>query len=204
MSLSSTIKSNPAFKKIAHWMLIPPGQFKPRLWIRLVVNPFKHKRGKGSIIRNRTRLDVFPFNHFDLGEKSIIEDFSTINNGVGDVFIGDRTIIGMGNVIIGPVTIGNDVMFAQNITVSGLNHGYQDVTMPPSEQKVETAQIFIGDSVWIGANSVITAGVTLGKHVVIGGGSVVTKSVPDYSVAVGNPAKVVKQYNFETKTWDRV
>jgi len=148
-------------------------------------------------------LDVFPYNHFDLGERSVIEDFSTINNGVGDVFIGDRTIVGMGNVVIGPVKIGNDVMFAQNVAVSGLNHGYQDVTTPPSVQKVETAQITIGDNVWIGANSVITAGVTLGKHVIIGGGSVVTKSIPDYSVAVGNPAKVVKKYNFETNNWER-
>ncbi|RKR85485.1 acetyltransferase-like isoleucine patch superfamily enzyme [Mucilaginibacter gracilis] len=204
MSLSSQIKSNPAFKKIAHWLMVPTGQFRPRLWIRLFVNPFKHNRGKGSIVRRRTRMDVFPYNRFDLGERSVIEDFATINNGVGDVLIGDRTIVGMGNVVIGPVIIGNDVMFAQNVAVSGLNHGYQDITMSPSVQKVETALITIGDNVWIGANSVITAGVTLGKHVIIGGGSVVTKSIPDYSVAVGNPAKVVKRYNFETNTWERV
>jgi len=204
MSLSEKIKSNPTLKKIAHWLMIPPGQYRPRLWVKMVINPFKHKRGKNSVIRRRTRLDVFPYNHFDMGERSVIEDFSTINNGVGDVFIGDRSIIGMGNVVIGPVRIGNDVMFAQNVAVSGLNHGYKDITMSPSVQKVETAQITIGDNVWIGANSVITAGVTLGKHVIIGGGSVVTKSIPDYSVAVGNPAKVVKKYNFETNTWERI
>lgn len=204
MSLSDTIKSNPTFKKIAHWLMVPPGQHKPRLWVKMIINPFKHKRGKKSIIRRRTRLDVFPYNHFDLGERSVIEDFSTINNGVGDVFIGDRTIVGIGNVIIGPVSIGNDVMFAQNVAVSGLNHGYQDISMSPSLQKVETAQITIGDNVWIGANCVITAGVILGKHVIIGGGSVVTKSIPAYSVAVGNPAKVVKKYNFETNNWERV
>lgn len=185
-------------------MMIPSGQHKPRLWVKLLVNPFKHKRGKKSIIRCRTRTDVFPYNRFELGEGSVIEDFSTINNGVGHVLIGNRTIIGIGNVIIGPVTIGNNVMFAQNIVVSGLNHGYEDVSLPPSIQKENTAQITIGDDVWIGANSVITAGVTLGKHVVIGGGSVVTKSIPDYSVAVGNPAKVIKKYNFETERWEKV
>ncbi|EHQ25711.1 acyltransferase [Mucilaginibacter paludis] len=204
MSVTEKIKSNPLFKKIALWLLIPPGQHKPRLWVKMFINPFKHKRGKKSLIRHRTRLDVFPYNRFELGEKSVIEDFSTINNGVGDVLIGDRTIIGISNVIIGPVTIGNDVMFAQNIIVSGLNHGYEDVTLPPSIQKVNTSPIIIGDNVWIGGNSVITAGVTLGKHVVIGGGSVVTKNIPDYSVAVGNPAKVVKKYNFSSNTWDRV
>ena len=133
-----------------------------------------------------------------------MEDFATINNGVGDVIIGDRTIIGIGNVVIGPVKIGNDVMFAQNIVVSGLNHGYEDVTLPPSVQKVSTGQIDIGDNVWIGANAVITAGVTIGKHAIIGGGSVVTKNIPDYSVAVGNPAKVIKKYNFELQTWQKV
>src|SRR5476651_2010209 len=178
-------------------MMIPTGQHKPRLWVKLLINPFKHKKGKGAIVRLRTRTDVFPYNKFELGERSVIEDFSTINNGVGDVIIGDRTIVGIGNVIIGPVKIGNDVMFAQNIVASGLNHGYEDVSLPPSVQKVSTAQITIGDNVWIGANAVITAGVTIGKHAVVGGGSVVTKDIPDYSVAVGNPAKVIKKYNFE-------
>ncbi len=203
MSIVSKIKSDPALKKLALWMMIPSGQHKPRLWVKWMVNPFKHKKGKGSIIRNRTRTDVFPYNKFELGERSVIEDFSTINNGVGDVIIGDRTIIGIGNVIIGPVSIGNDVMFAQNIVVSGLNHGYEDVSLPPSVQKETTAQITIGDNVWIGANAVVTAGVNIGKHVVIGGGSVVTKNIPDYSVAVGNPAKVIKKYNFETERWEK-
>ncbi len=185
-------------------MMIPPGQHKPRLWVKLCINPFKHKRGKKSVIRSRTRLDVFPYNRFELGESSVIEDFSTINNGVGDVLIGDRTIIGIGNVIIGPVKIGNDVMFAQNIVTSGLNHGYEDINVPPSVQKVNTSQITIGDSVWIGANCTLTAGITIGKHVVIGGGSVVTKNIPDYSVAVGNPAKVIKKFNFESNVWEKV
>jgi acetyltransferase-like isoleucine patch superfamily enzyme len=205
MSIVSKIKSNPSLKKLALWMMIPAGQHKPRLWIKLLVNPFKHKKGKHSIIRyRRTRMDVFPYNKFELGESSVIEDFSTINNGVGDVIIGDRTIIGISNVIIGPVKIGNDVMFAQNIVASGLNHGYEDVSLPPSKQKETTAQIIIGDDVWIGANSIITAGVTIGKHAIIGGGSVVTKNIPDYSVAVGNPAKVIKKYNFESQQWEKV
>ena len=204
MGLAEQIKSRPAFKKLAMWMMIPPGEHKPRLWVKLLINPFKHKRGKKSLIRRRTRIDVFPYNKFELGENSVVEDFATVNNGVGDVIIGDRTIIGIGNVIIGPVKIGNDVMFAQNIVVSGLNHGYEDVSLPPSVQKVNTAQITVNDNVWIGANSIITAGVSIGKHALIGGGSVVTKNIPEYTVAVGNPAKVVKKYNFELNTWERV
>jgi acetyltransferase-like isoleucine patch superfamily enzyme len=204
MLLLSAVKSNPKLKKFAHWLLIPHGQARPRLWVRLFVNPFIHKKGKGTIIRFNTRMDVFPFNNFKIGSKSIIEDFSTINNGVGDVSIGNNTGIGLSNVIIGPVKIGDYVMLAQNIVISGLNHGFEDVTMPPRVQKVVTKQIIIEDNVWIGANSVVTAGVTIGKQAVIGAGSVVTKNIPGYCVAVGNPARVIKKYNFETGSWQKV
>jgi acetyltransferase-like isoleucine patch superfamily enzyme len=204
MSLLSKIKNNPKLKKLALLALMPKHDFRPRLWVRLLLNPFKHKRGKHSIVRYNTRLDVFPFNQFSLGNHSIIEDFSTINNGVGHVLIGNDTIIGLGNVIIGPVTIGNNVMFAQNIVVSGLNHGYEDINIPPSKQDVSCKQIIIDDEVWIGANSTITAGVTIGKHSVIGAGSVVTKNIPPFSVAVGNPAKIIKQYNEKAQIWERV
>lgn len=201
-SIMSILKSNSVLKKAALWMLIPKNQYKPRLWVKLILNPFKHKKGKGSIIQRRTRMDIFPYNNFELGNSSMIEDFSTLNNGVGDIVIGDKSIIGIGCTLIGPLTIGDDVMLAQNIVVSALNHGYQDISLSPSQQKVICKPIVISDRVWIGANSVITAGVTLGKHCIIGAGSVVTKDVPEYSIAVGNPAKIIKQYSFQTKTWE--
>lgn len=204
MSLISAIKSNPKLKKFVHWMIIPRGQSRPRLWMRLFVNPFIYKKGKNVTIRFNTRMDIFPFNKFGIGSNSIIEDFATINNGVGDVSIGNNCGIGLSNVIIGPVKMGNYVMLAQNVVVSGLNHGYEDVTMPPRMQKVVTKQITIEDNVWIGANCVITAGVTIGKHAIIGAGSVVTKDIPQFSVAVGNPARVIKKYNFETNSWGKI
>lgn len=204
MSLASKIKSSPALKKFALRLLIPAHEHKPRLWVKWFLNPFKHKKGKHSIIRRRTRMDVFPFNDFQLGDYSVIEDFATVNNGVGDVLIGKQTIIGISNVIIGPVTIGNDVMLAQNIVVSGLNHGYEDINIPPAKQPVKTSAITISDKVWIGANCVITAGVHIGEHSIIGAGSVVTKSIPPFSVAVGNPARVIKKYNFDTNSWEKV
>ena len=186
------------------FLLVPKNQARPRLWVKLFVNPLKHKKGKHSTIRWRTRIDVFPWNKFILGNDSTIEDYSTINNGVGAVIIGDRTRIGMSNVIIGPVTIGNDIMFAQNIVLSGLNHGYEDIDIPPTKQKTTMAEIVVEDEVWIGANAVVVAGVRIGKHSVIAAGSVVTKNVPPYSIVGGNPAKLLKQYNQETKTWERI
>lgn len=204
MSLLSTIKSNPKLKKIVHWLIIPHGQAKPRLWVKWFLNPFIHKKGKHVIIRYKSRMDLFPFRKFSIGSNSIIEDFATINNGVGDVIIGHNCGIGLSNVIIGPVTMGNYVMLAQNIVISGLNHGYEDISLPPRLQKVTTKQITISDDVWIGANCVVTAGVTIGKHAIVGAGSVVTKDIPEFCVAVGNPAKVIKKYNFETGSWQKV
>ena len=204
MGLKEAVKNNPSLKKFIHWTLIPHGQAKPRAWVKLLVNPFYHNKNPGSIIRRRTRLDVFPFNRFELGEKAVIEDFCTINNGVGDVIIGDLATIGMSNVIIGPVTIGKEVIIAQNVVISGLNHNYEDVSRSVLSQGVRTAPIIIEDDCWIGANVVITAGTTIGKHCVIAAGAVVTKNVPAFSIAAGNPARVIKKYDQAEKAWVKV
>lgn len=204
MRFAEYIKDKPKLKKLLLWFMIPSNQHRPRTWVRWCVNPFVHKKGKGATIRRRIRKDVFPHHAFDLGKGSLIEDFVTINNGVGDVIIGQRTIIGIGSVIIGPISIGNDVMLAQHVVLSGLNHGYDDVKLPPSKQAVSREQICVEDGVWIGANSVVTAGVTIGQHAVIGAGSVVTRSIPSFSVAVGNPARVVKVFNSENEKWESV
>lgn len=201
--IDEVIKRSRGLKKWVHALLVVAGEARPRWWVRMLVNPFYHNKGRGAVIRRRTRIDVFPFKRFDLGAQSVIEDFSTVNNGVGDVVIGRRVLIGMGNVIIGPVTIGNDVILAQHVVMSGLNHGYEDVTVPVRDQKVRTAPIDIGKDCWIGANVVITAGVSVGQHSVIAAGSVVTKNIPSFAVAAGNPARVIKQYDHDRKVWLR-
>lgn len=204
MGIKEKIKSNRRLKRIAIFLLFPRNQARPRLWVKWFINPFKHHKGKRSLIRRRTRIDVLPTRYFSLGDDSTIEDFATINNGVGDVYIGDRTRIGLGCTVIGPVRIGNDVRLAQNIVMSGLNHNYEDITVPISDQGVSTSPIDVADEVWIGANVFIAAGVTIGKHSIVAGGSVVTKDVPAYSIVGGNPAKIIKKYNAELGIWERV
>ena len=202
MSFSEKIKSDPKLKKLASWALMPRNQARPRWWVRVFLTPIIHHKGKRSLIRKRTRIDILPWNKFYVGDDSTIEDFTTINNGVGDIIIGDRTRIGLGCTLIGPVTVGNDVRLAQNVVMSGLNHKYTDVSLPISDQGVTTNTITIKDETWIGANCVILPGVTIGKHCVIAAGSIVRRNVPDYSVAAGNPSKVMKKYNKETKAWE--
>lgn len=204
MSIKEKIKSDERLKKIAFWMLMPSHDPRPRWWLRNFVNPFKHKKGKGTKIRRFARLDTFPYNEFVIGERSLVEDYTIINNAVGDVIIGSEVVVGMGTVLIGPLQIGNDVILAQHIVISGLNHGFTEMSLPFSKQKVECKKITIENNVWIGANCVVTSGVTISKNSIIGAGSVVTKDIPPYSIAVGNPAKVVKRYNIDEKKWEPV
>ncbi|GAB3342693.1 acyltransferase [Larkinella ripae] len=188
-------------KSLIHWMLIPRHEARPRRWVSWLVNPFIHKRHRTSMVRSSVRLDVLPFNPFELGAHSVIEAFGVVNNGVGPVRIGERCTVGIGSVVIGPVTIGNDVIIAQHVVLSGLNHSYEDVSRSIREQPVVTQPIVIEDECWIGANVVITAGVTVGRHSVVAGGSVVTRNVPPYSVVGGNPARLLKHYDPNEKAW---
>lgn len=200
-TLKASINSSPALKKFIAWTIQPTFRPRPRKWIKWLINPWIHKTGKGSHICSSVRLDVFPFNHFSLGKNSTIEDFSCINNGMGDVVIGEKSRIGLSNTVIGPVEIGNNINMAQNIVISGLNHGYEDINIPIREQKCSTRKVTIKDGTWIGANVVIVAGVTVGKNSVIAAGAVVTKDVPNFTIVGGNPAKVLKQYDKKINQW---
>lgn len=200
--LKQKAQSNPLLKKWLHRFIMHPVKTRPNWWIRLFAFVYI-KRGKGSVIYRSVRKDLPPFNRFSLGCYSVVEDFSCLNNAVGDLIIGDHTRIGLNNTIIGPVSIGNHVNLAQNVTVSGLNHVFSEVDRRIDEQGVSTRPIRIEDDVWIGANSVILPGVTIGKHVIVAAGSIVTKNIPDYSVYGGNPARCIKSYDFNQAKWIR-
>ncbi len=201
--IQNYLESRPKMKKFLLWLLISSQGSRPRLWVRLTLNRFFHQRGEKSLVKCRARLDTLPFNKFILGHYSVIESYTVVNNGVGDVVIGNNTFIGISNIIIGPVEIGNNVMTAQHVVLSGLNHQYEDITQPIRNQPVTTAKIVIEDDCWIGANAVITAGVRVGKHSVVAGGSVVTRDVPPFSVVGGNPARILKTYNTHTQKWEK-
>lgn len=204
MSLKEKIKSNAALKSLTMWLMQSPNDYRPRWWIRTFVNPIVHKISRKSIIRWSSRLDTFPYNRFNLGARSILESHSLVSNAVGDVIIGEKVLVGIGSKIIGPVQFGNNILIAQNVLMSALNHNYEDVTEPIVEQGFTVKTIIIEDGAWIGAGSIITAGVTIGKNAIVGAGSVVTKDVAPFTVVVGNPAKAIKEYDFKTQTWVKI
>ena len=195
MKIKEKIEKMPKVKKLAIKILSSSKRPKPRFITRCFINPFFHKKGKGSIIfRKNSRLDLFPWYRFDIGHNSIIEEQCIINNGAGDVLIGDNTLIGIGCIITGPVKIGSGILFGQRVFVSGFNHGYKDIHTPLNEQALDKRETEIGDDTFIGTNVSIVPGVHIGKRCQIGAGSVVTKDIPDYCVAAGNPARIIRKY----------
>jgi len=121
------------------------------------------------------------------------------------IVIGDRCLIGRDSGIVGhlEITIGDDVWTGHRVYITDQNHGYDDIERPISAQTQSEKPVRIGDGSWIGTGSVILPGANIGRHCTIGANSVVTGSIPDYSVAVGAPARVIKRY-VEGSGWESV
>ena len=190
--LRTQMKGSPKMKKLLDYLIMNQRDARPRWYIRLLAPLYQH-RGRGSKIYGSVRMDTPPYRKFSLGKHSVVESFSCINNAVGDVVIGDYTRIGIHNTIIGPVTIGSHVNLAQGITVTALNHNFENTNERIDLQGVTTKQVIINDDVWIGANAVILPGVTIGRHAVVAAGAVVTTDVPENTVVGGVPAKIIKR-----------
>ena len=190
-AIREMMKSNGRIKRMVDFLIMNQRLTRPRWYVRLLAPLYQH-RAFSAKIYGSVRMDTPPYRRFSIGKHSVVESFSCINNAVGDVVIGDYTRIGLHCTVIGPVTIGNHVNLAQGITVSALNHNFEDTRLRIDEQGVNTSEIIIDDDVWIGANAVITAGVHIGRHSVVAAGAVVTKDVPEYSVVGGVPAKVIR------------
>lgn len=109
-----------------------------------------------------------------------------------DITIGDHSGIGIGCRVAGPLSIGDDVMMAPNVTIVTQNHETSDLSVPMRLQTAPKHKVTIGNDVWIGANVIILPGITVGNGCIIAGGAVVTKDVPDYAVVGGNPARIIK------------
>jgi acetyltransferase-like isoleucine patch superfamily enzyme len=134
--------------------------------------------GAQSWIMNGCRLHVF--------------NFREIANG--GIRIGRRTFIGEGTVMRGQggIRIGDDVLFGPGVQVLAVDHVFNDSLRPIMDQGITAVGITVEDNCWVGAGATLLDGVTIGRGSCIGAGAVVTKSIPPQSLAVGVPAKVIR------------
>jgi len=109
-----------------------------------------------------------------------------------DISIGNNSGLGINCRVAGPLSIGDDVMMAPNVSIYTQNHETENIYRPMRLQTAPKKKVTIGNDVWIGANAIILPGVTVGNGVIIAAGAVVTKDVPDFAVVGGNPAKIIK------------
>lgn len=125
----------------------------------------------------------------------------------GRIIIGDNTAIEQ-NVHITSISdsliIGENSTILANSFITNLDHEYTDINKSVLDQGVIPKKTVIGEGCFIGYAAAIQAGTILGKHCVVGAHSVVRGEYSDYSVIVGNPARVIKKYNVETNNWERV
>lgn len=125
--------------------------------------------------------------------------------GEGTIEIGDNTAIEQ-NVHItsgGELHIGSDVTILGNVCITNIDHMYDDIEKSILDQDYVVSKTNIGDGCFLGYGSIIQAGTTLGKHCVVGANAVVRGTFPDYSVIVGVPGKVIKQYDIINKKWKK-
>ncbi len=142
--------------------------------------------GENTFLMHHAELHVYNFRDLPhagikIGKQCIIGEFSIIR-GQGGVIIGDS------------------VLFAPLVQVLAVQHRYGDTSRPVMEQGLSAKGIEIGDGAWLGSACIVLDGVRIGKGAIIGAGAVVTKDVPDHCIAVGSPAKVVR--NLEEQPLD--
>jgi len=204
---SSAIMSIGAIEKMLH----TGSRIRTRLFTLLLSSQFK-EMGAGARISPPFRF--YGLNQMSLGECAMINRdcwIQTIPGGErgneAKLVIRSHADIGMGASISAAhkVIIGEYALLARNVYISDHAHAFGNIEMPIVYQGINgIAPVVIGKHTWLGQNVVVLPGVTIGERCVIGANSVVKSSIPDFSVAVGAPARVVKRYNRGTGAWERV
>jgi acetyltransferase-like isoleucine patch superfamily enzyme len=183
------------WERLGRWAAITPKSKRAR--------PFRGF-GESSVICFPPAA-LFGERYITVGAGTIIGPYSTLSAGVspehelGDVEvvrIGDRCLIGKGSGIVAHerVVIGDDVFTGHHVYITDANHGYEDVTTPPGQQFAASRPVTVRDGAWLGHGAIVLPGAVVGRHAIVAAGAVVTGELPDFCVAVGNPAHVIRRF----------
>ena len=167
--------------------------------------------GKGVIVEPPFKYKNLQ--HIALGKDVMIKHYCWISaiasqeeTSTPKIIIKAHTQIGMGATIsaVRQIVLEEYVLLARNVYISDHGHSFEDLETPIMFQGLrDISPVTIGEHTWIGQNSCIMPGVRIGKHCVVGANSVVTRDLPDYCVAVGSPARVIRQYDARTRRWEK-
>lgn len=142
----------------------------------------------GMWLRNTCVKHIFK----SIGNDVTVHCDVSFGSGV-DVVIGDYSSLNTGCSISNDTIIGSDVMMGPHVLVLSGSHNFERLDIPMREQGAPPRRaVTIGNDVWIGARAILLPGVNIGSHSIIGAGSVVTRSVPDWAIVGGNPAKLIR------------
>lgn len=158
--------------------------------------------GKGVIIRsfwgvNRKNapIRVVTIGHNSIGSGTVIQGTGRLSIGK-NTFFGEYCIVGCN----AEITIGQDVMIAQAVTIRDTDHAFERTDIPMNQQGITTAPILIGDDVWIGHGAAVLKGVTIGNGAIIAAGAVVNRDVAPYDIVGGVPARVIGNRKSNTES----
>lgn len=173
---------------------------------------YKHKLGMfhwTSFIGSPLRIDggknIFIGKKVSIKYKTWIASTPITGGDKSQLVFEDGCVIGHFNHIYATksIILRKNVLTADKVYISDNLHGYEDIETPIKDQPVvQNGTVEIGEGSWLGEN-VCVIGANIGKHCVIGANSVVTKDIPDYCVAVGSPARVIKKYDFNEDKWKK-
>ncbi len=158
--------------------------------------------GKGVEIQATPELSTM-----EIGRWVHIGDKNTIRCHEGSLRFGDKVVLGRDNVINTylDIEIGDSVLMADWVYVCDFDHKMDDITVPIKDQGILKGPVRIGPDTWIATKVTILRNTTIGRGCVLGSHAVVKGDIPDYAIAVGAPAKVVKnrQLAWETSAAER-
>lgn len=180
------------------------------LYAKLRLLFLKKKIGPGSFV-DKT-VHVTGWEHIRIGSNTLVGEYSWLNvngriKGEDHIIIGDNCYIGGRSILSSArkLTIRDFLMTGHDCKFLGSDHVYSDPLFPyVSTGATFDTNMYLGVNVWLGASVILLGNIKIGHGSVIGAGSVVTKSIPPFSIAVGNPCKVIRRFDFLAKKWVRL
>ena len=186
--MSVTVSVGKTLRKIRHSL--------PCLFLRVLESRARvHKIRSGRVVVGR---EVQGLKHVNFAGNNAVGNGSVF---ASEIKVGYGTTIGFYNFLVGPAEIGNYCQLGPAVGIYGRDHPMNHVTLYFNQNLFESrlkrhsivSDVRIGHDVWIGHGAVILKGVEIGNGAVIGAGAIVTKNVPEYAIAVGNPARVLRK-----------